>query len=365
MPRTIHDAAARRRTLLIVLAYVGFVSLGLPDGLLGVATPSILRDFALVPADLGALLVAFTAGYLLSSSATGWLLARIGIGTLLALSCLATSTSLLGYAASPSWWAMVPCGALSGLGAGAIDAGLNAWVATRYRARTVNWLHGFYGIGATAGPLVMTGVLAAGRSWRAGYALVGAAQIALAAGFAATRGLWADRAPAVAPRADHAASPADRQPASAAPGETLRLPVVWLSVLLFFLYTGLEASAGLWTYAMLTESRGVAPSVAGAWISVFWLGLTAGRFGFGAILGRAPLVVLLRASLVAIAVGAALIALDVADGATFAGMALCGLAMAPLFPTLIATTPARVGVAHTANAVGFQIAGATVGTAIV
>ncbi|HEY8514577.1 MAG TPA: MFS transporter [Candidatus Binatia bacterium] len=379
-PSLDRDAASRRRVLTIALAYVGFVSLGLPDGLLGVATPSILRDFALPPEGIGGLLVAFTAGYLLSSASTGWVLSRMGVGTLLALSCSATSLSLFGYATSPWWSLVLACGVTSGLGAGAIDAGLNAWVASRHGARTVNWLHGFYGIGATAGPLVMTAVLAEGRPWRTGYALVAAAQLVLAAGFAATRASWNDaptaaeavRGDALVTTPDEPSDPTSQpdaaQPtsfASATAADTLRRPVVWLSVLLFFLYSGLEASTGLWTYAMLTESRGVAPSVAGTWVGLFWLGLTAGRFGFGVIAGRAPLVTLLRASLAAIALGAALIALDLGDAATLAGLVMCGLAMAPIFPTMIATTPARLGAAHTGNAVGFQIAGATVGTAIV
>ena len=144
------------RRLLIGLAYVGFVSLGLPDGLLGVAWPSI-RTFFHLPLDaLGTLLVMFTVGYLVSSCSSGRLLARLNVGALLALSCVATAISLLGYALTPQWWIMVVLGLLSGLGAGAIDAGVNTYAATHYSARTVNWLHACYGIGATGGPVIMT-----------------------------------------------------------------------------------------------------------------------------------------------------------------------------------------------------------------
>src|SRR6185369_9821039 len=118
---------------------------------------------------------------------SGALLARLGVGALLAWSCFLTAASLLVYAATSHWWLMVAFGGVSGLGAGAIDAGLNTWVATHHRARTVNWLHAFYGVGATGGPLIMTAVLASGHVWRRGYAIVGVGQLALAAAFAATR----------------------------------------------------------------------------------------------------------------------------------------------------------------------------------
>jgi len=363
MPTLPSDPPPHRR-LLILLAYVGFVSLGLPDGLLGVATPSIRREYGLAPEDIGALLTAFTAGYLLSSFASGWMLRRVDVGTLLAASCLCTAASLIGYAASPWWTLMVVLGTLSGLGAGAIDAGLNTWVATRYGARTVNWLHGFYGVGASSGPLVMTAVLAAGQPWRSGYALVGAAQLAVALGCAATRRWWRDEPARVPDRAAKDAARAPSSPRWAPAGQTLRLPLLWLSVALFFLYTGLEATAGVWAYSMLTEARGVPPATAGVWASLFWVGLTGGRFAFGLLVGRAPLVALLRASLLAIVLGTALIAFDLGGGATLAGLLLCGLAMAPIFPSFIATTRARLGDEHTANGVGFQVAASTLGASL-
>jgi fucose permease len=176
--------------LLVVLAYVAFISLGLPDGLLGVAWPS-MRGFFHLPLDaLGALLVTFTTGYLLSSCSSGRILARVNVGSLLALSCLATAVSLLGYALTPWWGIMVALGGLSGLGAGAIDAGVNTYVATRYSPRMVNWLHACYGIGATSGPVIMTSVLTAGLPWQWGYGIVGMGQLVLALGFGLTRTWW-------------------------------------------------------------------------------------------------------------------------------------------------------------------------------
>src|ERR1041385_7835888 len=159
--------------LLIALAWLSFISLGLPDGLNGVAWPSIRADFHLPLDALGALLMMFTVDYLASSFSSGPLLARISVGTLLALSCLATAVSLIGYALAPAWWVMVALGMLAGLGAGAIDAGLNTFAATQFSARMVNWLHACYGVGAAGGPAIMTSVLAANHPWQQGYAVVG------------------------------------------------------------------------------------------------------------------------------------------------------------------------------------------------
>ena len=149
-------AATRPRSslLLIALAYVGFISLGLPDGLLGVAWPSIRETFRLPVDALGSLLVMFTVGYLVSSFISGHLLSLMSIGTLLALSCLAAAVSLIGYALARAWLVMVMLAVFAGVGGGAIDAGLNTFAATQFSARMVNWLHACYGIGAASGPLI-------------------------------------------------------------------------------------------------------------------------------------------------------------------------------------------------------------------
>ena len=348
----------RSRLLLIGIAYLGFVSLGLPDGLLGVGWPSIRGTFGLPLDALGGLLLTFTAGYLVSSFSSGRILARIGVGALLALSCLATAASLLGYALAPAWWVMVAFGALSGFGGGAIDAGLNTYVATHHGARTLNWLHASFGVGAMLGPLLMTGLLGAGFGWQWGYAIVGSAQLLLALCFGQTRGWWTTPGSARA-----VSSTAPSRPTSST--DTLRLPLAWLGIALFFLYTGLEVAAGQWAFSLFTEARTVPPTTAGLWVGVYWGSLTVGRVLFGLVVGVAPLGALLRACLIATVVGAALLWLDLAALLSFLGLALIGLAIAPIFPSLIAATPARLGEAHAANAVGFQIAAAVLGGAVV
>jgi fucose permease len=239
---------------------------------------------------------------------------------------------------------------LSGLGAGAIDAGLNTYAANHFDARTVNWLHACFGVGSAAGPIIMTSVLAAGQSWRLGFLIVGCAQLALAACFTWTRRSWV---------ADGSET---RPPTRAAPARaTLRLPAAWLGIGLFFIYTGIEVSAGQWMFSLLTEARGMPTALAGTCVSLYWASLTVGRVLFGIIAPRVPLERALFACIVAIAFGAALVWVDINNAVSFAGFALMGLCLAPVFPSLISTTPQRIAAEHVANTVGFQVAAAALG----
>ncbi|HEY0734804.1 MAG TPA: MFS transporter [Herpetosiphonaceae bacterium] len=346
--------AVRQRTALLVgLAYAAFISLGLPDGLTGVAWPSIRTTFSLSLDALGALITTSTIGYMLSSFSSGRVLSRIGVGWLLVLSCLATAISLLGYGAAPMWIVMVSLGFLAGLGAGAIDAGLNTYAAENFSPRTMNWLHASFGLGAATGPIIMSSVISAGQPWRLGYLIVGVAQLILASCFAITRSQW------------HAhAEEAQAEPtASASMGRTLLLPSAWLSILLFFLYTGLEITAGQWLYSLLTESRGMLPALAGVWVSLYWGSLTVGRLLSGMIVAHISVRTLLQICMVVAILGVALLWLNIAPWLSLIGIAMLGLSLAPMFPSLIALTPGRMGPAHAANTVGFQIAAASLGGA--
>ena len=300
----------------------------------------------------------FTIGYLVSSFISGRLLSLISVGTLLALSCLATGVSLVGYALAAAWPVMVTLGVTAGLGAGAIDAGLNTFAATQFSARMVNWLHACYGIGAASGPVIMTGVLSTRHPWQRGYALVGAWQVALAVCFAVTRKLWRATEASVAGRGSAIVVP------RASNVSTLKLPVAWLSMAVFFVYTGIEAAAGTWAYSLFTQARGVPMMSAGTWVSIYWGSLSVGRLLSGIVAGFVPVRRLLGLCIVSIALGAALISLNAAVQLSFAGLALMGLSSAPIFPSLIAATPARLGSAHTANSIGFQIGAAVLGQSL-
>ena len=336
---------------LIAIAYLGYVSLGLPDGLLGVAWPSMRATFAQPLDALGPLLAAATVGYLASSTAVASLLARMSIGVLLGASCAATATALFIIASAPAWPVVVLAGALLGAGGGAIDAGLNTHFATHHGPRTMSWLHACYGIGAFLGPLVMTSVLAVSLEWRWGYAFVAAAQLALAAAFVASRRGWPELpSPGDRPRVDRRGA--------------LGLVPARLGVLSFFLYTGIEAGAGQWSFTLMTEGRGEDPIAVGLWVTAYYVALTVGRIAYGAVANTVGDVTVLRASISACVAGALLIALQLGSAASFGGLVLLGLACAPIYPALIAATPRRVGHGHTAATVGSQVGAAVLGAAI-
>jgi fucose permease len=337
---------------------VAFVSLGLPDGLLGVAWPSIRTAFALPLDALGAVLVAFTSGYVGASFSCGFLLARIGLGTLLALSTLLTAGGLLGYATTPLWWLFVLLAAVAGLGAGAIDAGINAYASLHLGPRLLNWLHACWGLGAASGPVIMTAVLQAGRPWQDGYRRVGLAQLVLAVAFAATARAWSENG------TGHGGALGEATVRAAPAAATLRRAATWLGGLTFFVYTGLEGSIGVWSYTLLTEGRGVPGALAGASVSAFFASLTGGRLLAAWATGSVPVRSLLRGCLLTIAAAAALLAANVSHLASFAAVALAGLACGPVFPSLMSTTPARLGNEHVTSGVGLQVAAAAAGAAI-
>lgn len=340
---------------MVLLSFIAFVSLGLPDTVLGVAWPSMRATFHRPLSHFGVLLSAGMAGYLVSSFLGGQIVRTIGAGCLLLLSSLAVAAALAGFSLAPAWAATVACAALGGLGAGAIDAGINTFAAARFSPRVVNWLHACWGLGATTGPLLMTVVLARGHSWRAGYAILSGALAMLSVLFLFTRRLWT-----VAPAADDGG-----HVGTASILEALRRPIVWGQLCLFFLYCGIESTAGQLLYSLFTESRGMAHTTAGVATGGYWAMLTAGRVVFGQLSAAASPAVVLRIALALAPVAAGLIAANFSTAASLAGAALLGFALAPVFPTLISLTPKRVGTYYAPQAVGFEVAAGNLGIAAV
>jgi fucose permease len=266
---------------LILLAFIAFVALGLPDGLLGVGWPSIRTGFSIPLDAIGMLLTASVAGYMTSSFLSGFLLARVGVGRVLAASCLLTGMALIGYTLVPGWWLMVLLGVFAGLGAGAIDAGLNTYVAANFGEGLMQWLHASWGVGITIGPILMTLGLTALNTWYFGYRVVGVFQLTLAIGFVLTLAMWSRNETPSEGQAEKKLTEY-KTPL----GETLRQPQVWLSLMLFFLYVGAEAALGTWTYTLLTESRGVDHTLAGFFAGSYWFTFTIGRILAGLVARR-------------------------------------------------------------------------------
>ena len=345
---------------LVILAYVAFIALGMPDGLLGVAWPSIRTSFSIPLDAIGMFLPVAVAGYLTSSFLSGPLIARWGIGKVLIVSCLMTGAALIGNTLVPAWWMMVLLGMVSGLGAGAIDAGLNSYVAAHFGEGLMQWLHASYGVGVTLGPIIMTIALTTLNSWRVGYRVVGGFQIVLAVCFVGTLSMWNQKEPSAAED-----EPKRMTDYKTPLRETLCQPRVWLSMLLFFLYVGAEVSIGTWTYSLLVESRGIDPTVAGLFVGSYWAAFTIGRVVAGLVARRLGVHLLIQGSLIVSLVSAGLLIWNPFKAANLLAVALIGLAIAPIFPALMSGTSQRVGMNYATNAIGMQIAATGLGTALI
>ena len=342
---------------LIIISFIAFVSLGLPDGLLGVAWPGI-RDYFDLPVDaLGIILIFGTGGYMLSSFLSGMLMRRLGIGKLLSLSCAATASSLFVYASTSDWWIFVMFATISGLGAGAIDAGINTYVAKYHSSRMMQWLHASFGVGITSGPLIMTVGISMTSRWQSGYFVVSIAIAILATVFYVTKSMWIGIT--AKGSEDQHAEP------EASLFETLKTIPAQLSMLIFFLYTGVELGLGMWTYSLLTESRGVTPEVAGFITGSYWGMFTIGRIiaGLYAIRIAERKLIYLSVSLALLGIG--LLMTNSGQLTSILGIGLAGFAIAPIFPGLVSHTASRVGRIHHANSIGLQIAAAGFGITIV
>jgi fucose permease len=344
------------RLLLLLIAYLGFISLGLPDTLIGVAWPSVRNHFHVPQSAIAFIFFGVGCSYFLSSFFTGRILQVVGIGALLAASSALVAASGFGFGLAPMWALFAACSLLHGLGSGAIDAGINHYVAHHFSAKHMNWLHACYAVGATLGPLIMTGFITWKGSWQLGYLTVATILLSMALLFAITRRKW-DASGTETPEEAKEKSP----PASMA--QTLRNGTVWLHVILFFVYTGLEVTVGQWSFTVMTEHRGIAKETAGLWVTLYWGSICVGRILFGFIVDRLGIDKLIRLSLIASLVGTGLFALDLSPAASAFSLVLAGLGLAAVFPCMMTRTPQRLGSALAAHAIGFQVSAAMLGAA--
>lgn len=349
-------AAAAPRLALLALVYGAFISMGLPDGMFGVAWPPMREDFAAPLALAGWVTLIMTAASAASGFASGWVLERLGTGRVVAISGCMTGLALLGFGFAPAFsWILLLTVPL-GLGAGSVDAGLNHFVARHYGARHMNWLHGCWGIGATLGPMIMGAALAGGIGWQGGYRAVALLQLGLAVLLVATLPMWArEAAHPVSTPPDPSVSGPQRLPPAWAP---------WLAASLYLVYATVEVGTGLWAASILVDGRGMAPPEAGLWVAGFFGSIMAGRFAIGLVAVRLGNRALVRAGILTALVGAALFALrGVPAQVALVGLVLLGLGCAPIYPSLMHEATRRFDAATARRVIGRQVAFAYIGCA--
>ncbi len=350
---------AKDPALLVVFAL--FVTLGLPEGVLGTAWPDMRVSFERPVSSLAWLVTAYTCGYLVSAPAAGHLHARFGLARSFQVGAVLTIAGLAFTGLAPAWLVAVAATFVAGLGAGTVDVTANAWCALQRNARAMNLLHGFFGIGATLGPILVTAVLDLGGGWRSVYfGVVGLEALIMVALFRQIEEYDVD------PQAELTShgKPAGGAGAGVAVAvDAEPMPVASLLGMLgvFFFYVAAEAGYGHWTYSVLTEERGVSDGLAGTAVAAYWGGLTAGRMLLGVLGDRVRPTQLVRWSLASVVVGAAVFWLDPVPGLDLVSLLWLGMSMAGVFPAMVLLTPSWVGSAHTSRAVGYQLGAASVG----
>jgi fucose permease len=327
-----------------------FIALGLPAGAIGVAWPHMRASLGAPLAGLGLLLAAWTIAYFLASASSGPATARFGTSVLLLAGCILAGGGALGLALSSRWWIIPLAGIPLGGGSGFIDAAVNAHVSLNRGVRYMGWLHASWAVGAAVGPQAIVVALATTGSWRAAFAAMAAAFVAIGLVVGARRSDWAR----------DARSEPRLPPPSPSRGPQYRRVVLLLAGL-FLVGAGLEATAGDWSYTQLTTGRSVASDLASVSASLFWAGLAGGRAALGLFGNRARPIRLLDAS-VALAILASLgFWLGPPLVAAFIALPTLGIAASLIFPLLLSLTPERVGSAMTPHTVGYGLAAGNLG----
>ncbi len=345
---------SRQRRALLGISVLAFILLGLYDSMLGTAWPSIRSSFSQPLAALGLLQLALIGGFLTTSTASGWLTGRAGRGRLLFLAAVVAATAAIVYVTTQRWLTLVAATALLGGSIGIVDTGVQAHLALTRGVRAMNVLHACYGLGATLGPLLVTRLVVAGWGWRAAYAVLFGLEVLLAAAFLGSRRRWDSGQPV---------DPGRARSSRTARAESRLTAAVPLTLALFFVYTGVEVTAGVWSFSLLTTGRGMDTSLAGLVVAGYWAALTAGRLGAALIGGRITAAALVLTSTIGTVAGTALLWWNPSNALGAIGLLITGLALAAIFPTLVSRTPAWIGAARTPAVIGWQVAAGGLGSA--
>ena len=340
-------------SLLLPIIYIAFISLGLPDSLLGSAWPSMYPTLGVPVSYAGLISMIISFGTIVSSLNSDRLTRALGTGKVTALSVAMTAAALFGFSVSTQFWMLCLWAIPYGLGAGSVDAALNNYVALHYRSRHMSWLHCMWGIGTMISPMVMGRVLAGGGPWTSGYRYIALFQILLSAVLFFSLPLWQGR---TAGTEAEAASPQ-----ALSLGQVFCLPGAKEVMLCFFCYCALETTAGLWASSYLTLSKGVPADTAAAFAGLFYLGITVGRGFCGFVTLRFNDTQMIRLGQTVLAVGVAALLLPRPQALSLAGLVLVGLGCAPIYPSIIHSTPDHFGADRSQAVIGIQMASAYLG----
>ncbi len=340
-------------TLLLVIIYLAFISLGLPDSLLGTAWPAAYKDLGVSVSMAGIVSAVISCGTIISSLMSSRVIRKLGTGLTTTVSVFLTAAALFGFSLSPGYWTMVLFAIPLGLGAGSVDAALNNFVALHYKARHMNWLHSFWGIGASLGPVIMSYFLAR-SGWRSGYSAIGWIQTVLVAILVSSLPLWK--------RVSNGQQAAETAGKVFSIKELLGIKGAKQALATFFCYCAVESTTGLWGSSFLVLSRGISPETAASWVSLYYFGITFGRFMSGFLTMRITNKKLVRIGLCMIVLGILLIMVPTVDFILMCGFFMIGLGCAPVFPSLIHDTPENFGSDVSQSMIGLQMACAYIGT---
>ena len=341
--------------MLLAIIYIAFISLGLPDSLLGAAWPVMYEELGVPISYAGIVTMIIAAGTIVSSLLSDWLMRKVGAGVITAVSVFMTAAALVGFSASHSFLLLCLWAVPYGLGAGAVDAALNNYVALHFSSRHMNWLHCFWSVGAAASPYIMSYCLTGGFGWNNGYRSVAVVQTILTAALFLSLPLWKRR------RLEGAEGESAAKALSLP--RAVKIKGVPFVLIMFFGYCALEQAAGLWASSYLVQFRGVDTDTAAWSASLFYLGIAAGRFLCGFVAERLGDRRLIRIGILTMIGGVLLIALPVPyDAFTLAGLLIVGLGCAPVYPSVIHSTPANFGKENSQAIIGIQMASAYVGT---
>ncbi|MGG7057875.1 MFS transporter [Clostridium nigeriense] len=341
-------------TLLLLIIYISFISLGLPDAILGSSWPMIHQDLNVPISYAGLVTMIISGGTIISSFFSEKFIRKFGTGKVTTFSVFLTAIGLLGVYFSPSFIWICLLGIPLGLGAGAVDSALNNFVALHYKAKHMNWLHCFWGVGATTGPFIMSVYLLKENGWRLGYATIGSIQAVLVICLFISLPLWK--------KVDSNSNEEISNTKEVKISTLINLPGAKPALISFFCYCAVELTTGLWVSSYLVISNGLSAKIAAKWVSLYYLGITIGRFLAGFISIKLNNKQMLRIGQVICIIGGILLSITYSSNIQLIGLISIGLGCAPIYPAMLHETPNRFGKELSQGIMGIQMATAYVGS---